>query len=435
MANATRSAEADPTLRIIWLVAKCSADLQLEQAAEAALQIGATSVVLRLGQAREALKHQQLPGAPLSPTVALGNELVRSHVIVRNLKKECASFGVRNVVLKNIKWAAIAMHEAVACCVVCEHHFPDEQTYIAALNLAYGFSPEEKEDDLRSQVIKAYHHVFGGTSTKAFSSKASRDTARRGRVRPRRPKKDEEDLALMIGSDAGGDDEAVEETLQETMTVAMIPPEMGSALLGEPRMIAEDVIREMLSRDVACSSSSVSSLVLSRTQAWLYDPGELLLSESRYDPLVAIQSARLISGKGIAIVTDGGIQRLEDVHPEQPLRGDNSLFFGLKNAEGSSTSLSFNLPAGAMCHRDFNSEGPWLGGALGSFTEGGSLPYQPKDDERKESCGSFSASSHDEEYQRKDLLHGRLSVDIAILDPVGTGAAGSAPRIARMFSS
>ena len=221
----------------------------------------------------------------------------------------------------------------------------------------------------------------------------------------------------------------------ETMTVAMIPPEMCSALLGEPRMIAEDVIREMLSRDVACSSSSVSSLVLSRTQAWLYDPGELLLSESRYDPLVAIQSARLSSGKGIAIVTDGGIQRLEDVHPEQPLRGDNSLFFGLKNAEGSSTSLSFNLPAGAMCHRDFNSEGPWLGGALGSFTEGGSLPYQPKDDERKESCGSFSASSHDEEYQRKDLLHGRLSVDIAILEPVGTGAAGSAPRIARMFSS
>ena len=304
MANVVLDMDDDVTLRVTYLVAKKSAQIQIEQAAEVAEVIGATSVQDRLLYIRDYFnKPFGAVSAGQVRTVALSEVMVVAHMMLRNLKKECTTNGMRTVALKCIKWAVIAVCEAVACCIVCQHCFPDEETYIHAVDTAYEFDTS-RESELRSQLIKAYHHVFGGM-IKAFKSKASRDTARRGRVRPRRSEKPGYQLLELM---------EINVLLHETMSHTTIPPQMTKTIMEEPRSINLDKLNKMMVKDVESMQHHCfdmrSFIKQQDPQATKpYNAGQMLKTSAVYQPLLTIQRERLCGV--IAVIAEGEFQKLE----------------------------------------------------------------------------------------------------------------------------
>ena len=284
-------------LRIVHLVAKKSAVVQLQQVQEFADSLRLHSIAAKMEEILEVLQRRHLD----TGGVHLCDNLVVSHRKTRCLKKYCRDNFLNEMLLKCMKRAAIAMHEAVAACVVCEHRFPVEKEFIRNILVAYGeFSAEEKQGDLMAQLIKGYHQVFGHTAAAAFPSKSSLDNTRRGRVRPRRPRTE----VNTAGGDSG--DQGVFDMLDETMNVTKIPPEEVYSVFGEP------LVLELNSVMVPeCITASVSRLVPCSSQPVL-DSGELFLAESRYEPIELIQRARVTSGQSITIKSDCGISYLTD---------------------------------------------------------------------------------------------------------------------------
>lgn len=304
-----------PTLRMAWLVAKASADEHLIQCTEAALAIQANSVVIVLKEAREALKHQQAEQMWRTQTVTLGRELVISHMMILWLKADAKRINLRWAVLKNIQWAAIAMNSAVACCVVLQNHFPQEQLFIDSLNTAYGWNPKKNYNFNRSQLLKAYHHIFGGTATEAFKSKASKDTERRGHARPPR-------LTTAVADDVDPN-AAVAASIwwaEEMGGDLSVPHCLSEALRLEPSVLPMSNVAEFMSGgqpmpNVAGLVSTWVPTPLTPTQ-WLCDAaarqrdaGEQLAASAQFEPLIAIQKERRCR-TGIGTVYEKGVCRL-----------------------------------------------------------------------------------------------------------------------------
>ena len=275
------------------------------------------------GKVKQALEALVQP--PPESGTTLSTTLVKAHSLVRGVKKQCQSWWPRETwahpkfnfkaptVLKCVQWATIAMHETVACCVVCALNMPLEDEFMKAIKACH---PEAEDDDCRSQVLKAYHHVYKGTSVKVFSSKASRDAALRGRVRPRRDKKTskiEEDIGdideiELIVEDFSADE--IDEMLTETMTVTVMPPEVRSTMMGEPFIIEISTKTEIM--------PSVAGLVfwpsldfdpVTASEA-AFPPGELFTREARCLALLQVQQARRCSAPVVAVTDSDGVQRL-----------------------------------------------------------------------------------------------------------------------------
>ena len=313
MANVFLDRDDDTTLRVNHLVAKKSAQLQVEQAAEVAEVIGATSVQKRLLYIRDCFNKPSghppwSPGAASvgqARTVALTSVMVVAHMMLRNLKKECVANGIRHVVLKCIGWAEIAMKEAVVCCIVGQFCFPDEAMFIHVLDTAYALDTC-RECDLRSQLIKAYHVVFGGL-IKAFKSKASRDTDRRGRVRPRRDPKPGVQLLELV---------EINGLLAETMSHTTIPPQMTTTIMGEPRSIDLEQINKMMVKEVEslqrhCFDFDMRSFIKAQDPEATapYNAGEMLKTFALHKDLLSLQRERICGV--ISVIAEGEFQKLE----------------------------------------------------------------------------------------------------------------------------